>query len=353
MAIIKSHSPLSLPMGWSLSPPYFCAFTETCADVANTYLANIGVQTHPYAHVLHPPTPPSSNTHFHSMAIFPYNPTPPSRPLTYNDVYLDDFMVLAQPPEHLPALHTLLHHIYNVFQDTTDSPRRQVASQSKVDKGEAWFSTRKGILGWDIDSATMTLHLPPHRLERLDSLLTSTLGKSFTTRKQWQQLLGELCSMMLALHSSLLLFSVLQNVLKGTHCRMRLTGLTKRALHDWLVMLHEVATHPVPIAFIVPRAPKYLAATDASKDAHLTTLPVAPTLSGRNNPKPKQQCLGVGRRHLRSLHSPTSYTTPALPRRASRPRQHISTIMDHPWYHTTSLTPSPVVASLGMGMSPL
>jgi hypothetical protein len=27
--------PLSLPMGWSQSPPYFCAFTETCTDLAN------------------------------------------------------------------------------------------------------------------------------------------------------------------------------------------------------------------------------------------------------------------------------------------------------------------------------
>lgn len=27
--------PLSLPMGWSQSPPYFCAFTKTCADLAN------------------------------------------------------------------------------------------------------------------------------------------------------------------------------------------------------------------------------------------------------------------------------------------------------------------------------
>jgi hypothetical protein len=27
--------PLSLPMGWPHSPPYFCAFTETCTDLAN------------------------------------------------------------------------------------------------------------------------------------------------------------------------------------------------------------------------------------------------------------------------------------------------------------------------------
>jgi hypothetical protein len=28
-------SPLVLPMGWTESPPYFCAFTETGCDIAN------------------------------------------------------------------------------------------------------------------------------------------------------------------------------------------------------------------------------------------------------------------------------------------------------------------------------
>jgi hypothetical protein len=31
--------PLSLPMGWALSPPYFCAYTETAADLSNAALA--------------------------------------------------------------------------------------------------------------------------------------------------------------------------------------------------------------------------------------------------------------------------------------------------------------------------
>jgi hypothetical protein len=32
--------PLVLPMGWVSSPPYFCALTETAADLANTLLRN-------------------------------------------------------------------------------------------------------------------------------------------------------------------------------------------------------------------------------------------------------------------------------------------------------------------------
>jgi hypothetical protein len=32
--------PLNLPMGWVSSPPYFCSFTETAADIANAALSN-------------------------------------------------------------------------------------------------------------------------------------------------------------------------------------------------------------------------------------------------------------------------------------------------------------------------
>jgi len=37
---------LSLPMGWCLSPPFFCAFTETCSDLTNTIY--IPHPTHPF-----------------------------------------------------------------------------------------------------------------------------------------------------------------------------------------------------------------------------------------------------------------------------------------------------------------
>jgi hypothetical protein len=32
--------PLSLPMGWTYSPPYFCAFTKTATDIANASLSH-------------------------------------------------------------------------------------------------------------------------------------------------------------------------------------------------------------------------------------------------------------------------------------------------------------------------
>ncbi len=257
--------PLSLPMGWALSPPYFCAFTETCADLTNAMPQ--AHPNHPHNHAATPQIPTPMQTTFDPTAAFPYNPAPPSMPLQHTDVYIDDFMLVAQQPTHQPLMHTLLHHLHSIFADTTDSPRRTIVSQSKVTKGDATFSTHKRLLGWDIDTHRLTIHLPPHRAERLGYLLTTTLNSTYTTRKKWQRLLGELHSMVPALHSAKYLFSILHRVLANKPGRrFRISSLTKRALQDWVTLLNNISRHPVPIAHLIPHAPHFYAATDASKD---------------------------------------------------------------------------------------
>jgi len=257
--------PLSLPMGWALSPPWFCAFTETCADLYNN-IPRPTILNHPYHTIVHLNGDHQPTPSFAPDAIFPYSPTLAQQPLSYTDVYLDDFMLLSQAPTHIPAINSLLHHLHSIFQDPLHSNRRQVVSQSKVLKGDATFHTTKRLLGWDINTAHLTIQLPPHRQERMHALLATFLQKKFTTRKQWQQLLGELRSMSLALHSSSLLFSLLQHLLKGNRRRMRLPRLAKLALSDWQHMLTTLTAHPVPITSLVPHAPHYFGATDASAE---------------------------------------------------------------------------------------
>jgi hypothetical protein len=258
--------PLSLPMGWSFSPPYFCAFTETIADLSNHRGGHLTTD-HPYRHIIQTcANTPSLPLTFDPAAILPYNPNLPASPIAYTDVYLDDFMVVAQPPRHLTTMNTLLQAVHSVFCDSSDSPRRVVVSQSKVEKGDATLSTTKRILGWDIDTRTMTIHLPPHRLDRLHELIQKFLTKKYTTRRQWQTLLGELRSMTLALHSSALLFSALQNLLRSDRRRMRIPALARAFLQDWMHMATAATSNPVPITSLVPHAPHYIGATDASKD---------------------------------------------------------------------------------------
>jgi hypothetical protein len=95
--------PLVLPMGWVSSPPYFCAHTETVADVTNERIMQ-GAQPPPHRlDRLADMTPPSDSAPCLSGAT-DATPVPPPittlqpgrRPLGHFEVYIDDFCGVAQ-----------------------------------------------------------------------------------------------------------------------------------------------------------------------------------------------------------------------------------------------------------------
>ncbi len=132
-------------------------------------------------------------------------------------------------------------------------------------KGDATFSTTQRILGWDVKSAQMNITLPSHRQDRLTTLLTTFLQQKYTTKRKWQQLLGEHRSMSLAPHSTKYLFSILQYPLRQCSTRrFRIPLLAHTTLRNWMDLLQALHTTPVPIAMVVPHTPHFWAASDAS-----------------------------------------------------------------------------------------
>jgi hypothetical protein len=255
--------PLSLPMGWTYSPPYFCAFTETVADIANASFSNSNLPPHPMETLCQLPHCPTE-TQFHTTALPPLGPAS-LPPLAMVDVYLDDFMALAQAPRHNATMRSLLHAVDAIFYNTpASSIRRQVISTSKISKGDATWSTQKTILGWSIDTAAMTLTLPPHRQVRLLSLLDTISSRHRVSRRRWQQLLGEFRSMALAIPSAKFQFSLLQNALTQQRGRrIRITALLRQAFLDWQSLVLQLA-HPTPLLSLVPRKPDVITGCDAS-----------------------------------------------------------------------------------------
>ena len=135
------------------------------------------------------------------------------------DVYVDDFLLLAQTKrQQRRVMRATLQSIDDIFrplQLDDPPPRKEPASTKKMLQGDACWMTRKRILGWDIDTVSMTLHLPSHRLERLQEVL----GGLRPPRKRlavakWHRILGELRSMSPALPGTRGLFSVLQEALR-------------------------------------------------------------------------------------------------------------------------------------------
>jgi hypothetical protein len=84
--------PLSLPMGWKNSPPFFC-FTETVADIAN---ANLNIPMPPHALEQCAQVAPILDIHHYAIsAVLPPPDTCRQTPLQYVNVYIDDFIAAA------------------------------------------------------------------------------------------------------------------------------------------------------------------------------------------------------------------------------------------------------------------
>jgi hypothetical protein len=194
----------------------------------------------------------------------PTSNTPP--PLEYVDVYMDDFIAIAQPPRHLPLMNKLLHAVDAVSLDPPHSNRRNIVSNNNIQKGDTIFSTRKQLLGWDIDTITMSLTLPAHRFASLTSLLDSILAKKRASRRTWRRLLGSLRSTTPAIYGATHLFSILQYAMVDTtYPRLRITPLLKAVLRQWQHLLDLARRNPTPLHTLVPRPPSMWAACDASK----------------------------------------------------------------------------------------
>jgi hypothetical protein len=275
--------PLVLPMGWTESPPYFCAATETIADITNKRLVNHWpapphrledlASTDPVPDEDSQPAPTLPGT----AICQPQNHRPDNNktrklPLKKVDLFVDDFIGMGQGSlkELSKIRRTLLHSLDEVLRplDSMDSShRKEPASTKKLKQGDAAWGTRKLILGWIIDTTLMTLELPHHRKTRLLEILDEIpKSQRRVSVKKWQQTLGELRSMSIALPGSRGLFSLMQEALRHqTKNRIRLSSEVHAALDDFRWLAHDLSQRPTRLYEIVPQpSPELLGAQDAS-----------------------------------------------------------------------------------------
>jgi hypothetical protein len=210
--------PLVLPMGWKNSPPYFCAVTETIADVTNARnMRNYQPARHPLESLANTKPSPSSNQQdAHSRTTMgqkavpvpsgPTRPPPVRRPLGKFDIYVDDFLGVAQGnARRLQRIRRVLFHtldkVLRPNDNDDDSCRPEPISIKKLQKGDACWSTQKQVLGWLIDTIQSTLTLPPHRLDRLFDILHHSIRahQKRVSLQKWYSVLGELRAMAIAI----------------------------------------------------------------------------------------------------------------------------------------------------------
>ena len=276
--------PLVLPMGWKNSPPAFCAASETSADIANINLStsrptrNHPLESHAAKYDEHFSPPITLPAHNHQKS--PHNllaptardPSLPTNqaPIQYIDVFVDDFLGICQGEKNKSHVRqTLLHAVDDVFRpnDFHDSLfRREPVSLKKLRQGDCSWSTIKQVLGWIINTATMTISLPEHRQERLGEILASVpLTQKRLSVKRWHKILGELRSMSLALPGSRGLFSSMQLALsKKSKNRIKLRNGVHQAINDFRWLHKDICNRPTRIAEIIPLSPSALGYHDAA-----------------------------------------------------------------------------------------
>ena len=275
--------PLTLPMGWVLSPPFFTAATETIADITNVRLQDS--TDHPQSHRLDniadavgtedPPRLPGCGGPEESFLFATPPPFLPVRtlrrkPLQYTDLYMDDFIQAVQggTTRRSRARRILFDTIDQVFQPLESAPgknRQEPISLKKLQKGDARWATRKNVLGWIIDTVDETIELPPRRLARLESILND-LPRSRTriSVKVWHQVLGELRSMTLAIPGLRGFFSLLQEALRHVEQRrLRLTSATHDFLDDIRWLVQTLHARPTRFREVVPTTLRTVGACDA------------------------------------------------------------------------------------------
>ena len=99
------------------------------------------------------------------------------KPVAYVDIFVDDFIGLAQEYSNGRRVRRILMHaiddVFRPLEASDNKHRRQPVSVKKLKQGDCSWSTIKLVLGWIIDTGNMSIHLPPHRLERLSEILAS------------------------------------------------------------------------------------------------------------------------------------------------------------------------------------
>ena len=248
--------PNSLQMGWSESPPLFCAASETARDIIQTLLLK-DLPPHAFEHIM--------LRECTNMSI-----PPPVNPLTIIEVYVDDFIAGTNQltiPELEQISRAMLHGIHAIFPppSVTKHCGEDPISRGKLEKGEGVWQFVKEILGWIFDGEKYTIQLPQDKCKTICGLLRRMMSRTSVSVQKFQQLTGKLQHASLGIPGGKSLFTPLDMALQTASEVVQITPLLKQTLADWRVMVQYMAKHPTSIFQLVQQPPSYIAYTDACR----------------------------------------------------------------------------------------
>jgi hypothetical protein len=259
--------PSALQMGWALSPPFFCAASETARDVAASYVSEaVGtLPKHPLEDWTMPDTtslPDTSNMNGRQGTAF----------LQLLEAYVDDFIQLAQTtdPEQLRhCSRAVLHGVHSVFPppEITGHSGQDPTSLKKLKEGEGLWEVRKDILGWMMDGATRCIELAEKKQKAILLELTTVLRiKRGVPFKRMEKLVGKLRHAAIGIPAGKALFGPVNRLMamKPKQVVWKRCPEVQQSLQDWRQLIRESAKEPTHVNELVPGPPTYKGTLDAS-----------------------------------------------------------------------------------------
>jgi hypothetical protein len=252
-------------MGWTESPGYFCAATESVRDIAQKWIdGGEDLPTHGFEDYTTPTKAARRQTSTGDEYRDEYQ---------MSAVYVDDFLLAAvESSDGLlleKAARATLHAIHSVFPPpaSTDPPgTKDPISVKKLDKGDARWDTTKEILGYELDGIHRTVRLPPAKSDALLHELRKVLKKTRVPLKRFRSLAGRLQHAARILPAARAFFTPLNEALQGTPAFVGLSrhGEIRKALLDAGVLIQELSRRPTHVSELVDGDPDYIGFCDAS-----------------------------------------------------------------------------------------
>ena len=255
--------PTALQMGWTESPPFFCAATETVRDLAEKAMYNTteSLPPHPLEHHILPPDKwPDDKMDKYATSF---------RRLI--EVYVDDFIALVQTSDRHQLLHitrALLHAIHDVFPPPHISGHKgdDPISLKKLLDGDGLWDTRKELLGWVFDGTTRCIHLPHDKMESIQRELKNVCRLQRVPLKRFESLIGKLRHAAIGLPSANGLCQPFNRALANRPNIINLgrKGSVYQALKDWRSLLQQSTKRPTHVNELVPKKLADVGYVDAS-----------------------------------------------------------------------------------------
>ena len=256
--------PHALQMGWTESPGYFCAATETGRDILQALIDGGTV------------LPPHVMDHFMTPEVPARRQTSPAtqRKWQMSAVYVDDYILAAVEDRTGTTLQrtgrAALHTIHGLFPAPSRSGHhggKDPISQKKLDAGDARWAPTKELLGFVCDGRARTVRLTQRKALAIATDTTVLLKKHRTTLQKFQSIVGRMRHVATILPAARSLFTPLNRALRGspTFIALSATGEVRAALLDLKQLIITLAARPTHVnEILTPAAPDYIGYCDAS-----------------------------------------------------------------------------------------